>query len=406
MHVPQLLGGLGQRFGRLWLSYSLANLSDGIVLIGLPLIAVQLTRSPVLVAGTMVALTLPWFLFGLLAGALADRLDRRWLMIYASVPRVVVLTLLVLAAWQGMLSMALLYAGAFVLGTAEALFDTSGQALLPMLVDRHLLRRANGRLFGTRVVMNEFVGTPLAGALVGLAVTAALLAPAVLYLAAPLALLLLKGGYRPEREGGSPVLAEVGNGLIELWRNGTVRALAGLAGVANLANEAFMAVFVLYAVGAGSALRLPESAYGLLLAAGGIGATLGALAVERLERHLGTRTLLATSTIAMAAVFAIPAAFANRYAAAGALFLAGISTAVFSVISLSLRQELVPEGMLGRVSASFRLIAYGTRPVGGILGGVVADAIGLRPLFFLCAGTVLLIIPLVGRVHIPERDGR
>lgn len=405
MRAAWILGGLGRRFGGLWASYTLANLADGLVLVGFPLIAVQLTRSPVLVAGVTVALTLPWFLFGLLAGALADRLDRRALMIFANVPRVVALAGVGLAAWGGVLGMPLLYAAAFVVGTAEALFDTSGQALLPMLVDRNLFRRANGRLFGTRIVMNEFVGAPLAGVVVAFAVAAALWIPAGLYLLAPLALLAARGRrYVPRRDGRSTIRADIGNGLVHLWRNRVVRSLAACTGVANLANDAFFSVFVLYAVGAGSALGLPESAFGALMAAGAIGATAGSLTVGRLERRIPTKTLMVMSMLATATGLAIPAVLPNPYVAGGALALSGLGVAVYSVLSLSLRQELVPEDMLGRVSAGFRLIAFGTRPLGAALAGAVSAAVGLRPLFLLCAGTMLLTVPLIARLPLPERD--
>lgn len=403
--ASRVLGGLGRRFGGLWGSYALANLADGLVLVGFPLIAVQLTRSPLLVAGTTVALTLPWFLFGLPAGALVDRLDRRTLMVCASVPRVAALALVGLAAWGGMLSMPLLYAAAFVVGTAEALFDTSGQALIPMVVDRDRFRRANGRLFGTRVVMNNFVGAPLAGVLVAFAVTAALWAPAGLYLLAPLALLVVRGRrYVPQRGSRSTIRADIKDGLVHLWRDRVVRSLAAFAGAANLTSDAFFSVFVLYAVGTASALHLSEFAFGVLLATSAIGAAVGAVTVERLERRIPTRPLMTANNLGMVAGLAIPAVVPNTFVVGGALALAGFSAAVLSVLSASLRQELIPENLLGRVSSGFRLIAFGTRPVGAILAGAIASAIGVRPLFLLCAGTLLLATPLVARLRLPRRD--
>lgn len=403
MRLPPPVGRLGRPFGCLWGSYTLANLSDGLVFVGFPLVAVHLTRSPVLVAGTMVALTLPWFLFGLVAGALVDRLDRRALMVYASVPRVAVLTLLAVAALSGALTLPLLYAGAFVLGTAEVLFDSSGQALLPMLVDRDSLRQANGRLFGTGIVMNDFVGAPLAGLLVSLTVAGAFLAPAALYLAAPLALLLIRGRVRPNREAVSTIWADIGSGLAELGRNAPVRTLAVFAGLANLSDEAFYAVLVLYVVGAGSVLHLPEPAYGLLLAVGAGGATIGSFALDSLGRLLRTKALLVAGSVGTAISFAVPALFPNRFAVAAALFVGGLSLAVLGVLTVSLRQELVAEDMLGRIGAAYRLIAFGTRPLGAGLAGVIATAIGLRSLFLLCAATILLVIPLIVRLRLPAR---
>lgn len=139
------------------------------------------------------------------------------------------------------------------------------------------------------------------------------------------------------------------------------------------------------------------------MGAGAVGAIAGSLTVERLERHIPTKTLMAMSMVATATGFAVPAVLPNPYVAGGALALSGLGVAVYSVLSLSLRQELVPEGMLGRVSSGFRLIAFGARPLGAVLAGAVAAAIGLRPLFLLCAGTLLLTVPLIARLHTPER---
>src|SRR5918993_529878 len=146
--------GLGSAFWRLWTSSTLSNLADGLVKVALPLVALRYTDSPTLIAGLAVVLTLPWLLFALPAGALADRLDRRRIMLAANTARAAALAALAAALAAGAGSIWLLYAVAAVLGTVETLHDTAAQSILPQLVPRDRLSRANGRLFAAEIASN------------------------------------------------------------------------------------------------------------------------------------------------------------------------------------------------------------------------------------------------------------
>jgi MFS family permease len=173
--------GLGRPFWQLWSASSLSNLADGLVKIALPLIAVTLTDSPGLVAGVTLAVTLPWLLFALPAGALADRVDRRIAMVTADVTRAAAVAVLAVPLVLGLESSAAiwaLYALALLLGTAETVYDTCAQSILPQVVPRDRLPRANGRLIAAELTANEFVGPPLGGLLVAAGVAAAFATPA------------------------------------------------------------------------------------------------------------------------------------------------------------------------------------------------------------------------------------
>jgi MFS family permease len=156
---------LGLPFWQLWSASTLSNLADGLVKIALPLVAVTLTDSPGLVAGVAVAVTLPWLLFALPAGALADRVDRRKAMVTANVVRAAAVAVLAATAVLGLESSTAaiwaLYAVALLLGTAETIYDTCAQSILPQVVPRDRLPRANGRLIAAELTANEFVGPPL-----------------------------------------------------------------------------------------------------------------------------------------------------------------------------------------------------------------------------------------------------
>jgi MFS family permease len=161
---------LGRNFGYVWSAAGCSNLGDGIVKIALPLLAVQLTDSPAGVAGVAVASYLPWILLALPAGALADRVDRRNAMRSVNVVRATVVGVLAVVATNDLGGLTVVYVAAFVLGAGETLFDTSAQSLLPAIVDRTTLTKANSRLFALEQTTNEFIGPPLGGWLTGLGI--------------------------------------------------------------------------------------------------------------------------------------------------------------------------------------------------------------------------------------------
>jgi hypothetical protein len=166
---------------------------------------------------------------------------------------------------------------ALLLGTAETVYDTCAQSILPQVVSRDRLPRANGRLIAAELTANEFVGPPLGGLLVAAGVVAAFATPAALWVAAVGALLLLRGGFAVPREAPTTLRADVAEGLRYLWRHRLLRTLAAMTGLFNFATNATFAVFVLYAVGPDSAMGLTEVAYGLLFATIAPGSLIGGL---------------------------------------------------------------------------------------------------------------------------------
>jgi MFS family permease len=223
-------GRLGRSFWQVWSASSLSNLADGLVKVALPLVAVTLTDSPGLVAGVTLAVTLPWLLFALPVGALADRVDRRLAMVTADVVRAAAVAVLAVALVLGLESSAAaiwaLYAVALLLGTAETVYDTCAQSILPQVVPRDRLPRANGRLIAAELTANEFVGPPLGGLLVAAGVAAAFATPAVLWAAAVGALLLLHGSFAVPRQETPALL--LGRRRPCMHRRGRVVTLRGL----------------------------------------------------------------------------------------------------------------------------------------------------------------------------------
>lgn len=389
--------GLPANYWRLWSASAASNLADGFFFIVLPLMAVRLTDSPVLVAGVAVVSRLPWLVFVLVAGALADRLDRRRTMRNVQLFRVMVLAALTVLAMIGGLSLPVLYLAAFALGVGETLFDTAAQSILPSIVGRDRLSAANGRLYAVELVMNQFVGPPLGGLLIGLSVPLALGGSVIGYALAAVGLSLMAGSFRPERSGPPTRLhADIAEGLRYLWRHRVLRTLAMMVGVMNLAATATMAVFVLYAVAPGP-MRLSEPGFGILLTTFAAGSLIGSFVAAPLERRVGRVPLLFASVIATSIGFAIPA-FTTDVLVIGTFFvISGLFVVVWNVITVSLRQRIVPDRLLGRVNSAYRLFAWGTQPLGALLGGVVGELFGLPAVFLLggAMGMALLLARLV-----------
>ncbi|MEU0491278.1 MFS transporter [Nocardiopsis sp. NPDC006139] len=381
MTSPSTPRGLGRPFWSLWTSSSLSNLADGVLKIALPLAALRFTDSPLLVAGVSLALSLPWLLFSLPAGALADRLDRRRIMLAANTARAVLAALLALSAATGTGGIWVLYAVALGVGVTETLYDTSAQSILPQLVPRDRLDSANGRLHATEMAMNQFVGPPLGGLLVATGLALSLATPAALWLVAVGALLLVPGRFRVERERPSTMGADIAEGLRYLWRHRLLRAFAAMVGISNFASSAAFAVFVLYAVGPDSPMGLTEPAYGVLLTTSALGVILGSLTASRVVGLLGRSLSMRVSAVTFVVLVGVPALTADPYLVGAGFFVGGLGIAVWNVTTVSLRQRITPDHLLGRLNSGYRLLAWGTMPLGAAAGGVIAQFAGLTWVF-------------------------
>ncbi|NLU78372.1 MFS transporter [Micromonospora sp. HNM0581] len=394
--------GLGGRFWRFWSASAVSNLADGIVKVALPLVAVGYTRSPLLVAGTATALSLPWLLFALPAGALVDRLDRRRVMLAANTGRATLIGALALAVLLDSGSIWLLYLVAFGVGIAETLYDTSAQSILPQLVTRRELPRANGRLAAVELTANQFVGPPLAGFLIAVGVVSALAGPAVLWAVAVGALLLVTGRFRVTRDTPTTVRADIVEGLRFLWRHRLLRTLATMVGISNFITTAIFAVLVLYAVGPDSAVGLTGPGYGILLTTVAAGIVLGSVATGRIEQRLGRARALAASLLGMAAVVGVPAVSTDPFVIGSVFFVGGILSAAWNVITISLRQRITPDLLLGRVNSGYRMLAWGSMPAGALVGGLLAEVFGLRAVFAIMG--VLTLTLLLGMFEVTDAN--
>ena len=386
---------LGASYWKLWTSSGLSNLADGVFKIALPLLAIQFTQSPTLVAGLSVAATLPWLLFALTAGALADRLDRRKLMLWANLSRAVLPALLAAVVLLDVGSIWALYVVALMVGVAETLYDTSAQSIMPQLVHRDQLSRANGRLYAVELTTNQFIGPPLGGLLVAMGLVAGVAVPAALWLAAVGGLLLVPGAFRTEREQKTTLRFDIAEGLRFLWNQKILRTLAVMTGVFNFASSAAFAVLVLFAVGPASQMGLSEVGFGLLLTTSALGAFVGSFMSERVEARLGRSTSLMLTIFGAALFVGAPALTDNPYVLGPIFFVGGMLIVLWNVITVSLRQRITPNRLLGRVNSAYRLLAWGTMPLGAAAGGLLAQWLGLQVMFGIMGVLTLALLGMM-----------
>ena len=384
---------LGRNFTKAMVASGFANLADGVLWVALPLLAVELTRSPLLIAGITVAARLPWLLAPV-AGAFADRLDRRQSMVRVNLVRTVLLGGLALAVAVDLATLPMLFAVAVLLGVAETLFDTSAQSLLPAVVDREDLTRANSRLFAVELVANTFVGPPLGGLLAAAGLAVALGLPAAAYLVGAGCLALLVGSFRAAGAGpaGSTRLRDdIAEGTRFVWRHPVLRPLAIMLGIQNMAFSAAFSVFVLFAVAPGP-MGLSKAGYGVLTATLGVGSLLGSWLAVPVQRRLGRVNTLVLSIVLNALTLAVPVVTTLPVPIGASMVASGAGIVLWNVITVSLRQRITPDRLLGRMNASYRLVGWGTMPLGAALGGVLAEALGLRGAFLVAALLTLAVL--------------
>lgn len=395
---------LGPRFWRLWAAVASSNLGDGLVSLALPWLASLLTRDPLAITGVALATRLPWLLLSLHAGALGDRLDRRRLLVGANTARAVIATAVTVAVVADLATLPMLYVAAFLLGVCEVVFDSTSQTVLPSLVPATELERANGRIMGAQLVIADLLARPLAGALVGVALSLPFAIDAVT--AAVSAALVAGLPARPPRPCGpdhppTRMGAQIRVGLRWLWEHRLLRSLALTLGVLNATSAATMATFVLFAQ---ELLRLDGLGFGLLLTAGSVGGLTGSLVAERVTRRIGPGATLRLTLAVPVAAFAVTAVTSRAVVAGTAFAVVAFTAVLWNVVTVSLRQRVIPDHLLGRVNSVYRFLGWGAMPVGTLAGGALVEVVsaslgrpaGLRAPFAAAAVVSLAVAVVVG----------
>jgi MFS family permease len=383
---------LGADFARLWTANAISNLGDGAAGVAAPLLVASLTDSPALVAGAVFVQQLPWLLFSLPAGAYVDRLERRRLLVGVNLARGALLAGLALLVWGGAATIPVLYLAFLLFGTAETLADSTSVALLPSIVPPEALARANARLLGTYLVGNQLIAPPVGAWLFVVAPALPFAVDAASFLAAGLLVAPLLWRHAPARQRAQrarrTLRAEIGEGLRWLWHHPTLRLLAVCVGVMNLAGAGSFAIWVLWAR---ERLGLQGVGFGVLVTAYTLGGLFGTLLASRLEARFGAATLLRAGLCIETASQLSLALARTPWIAGATLVVFGAHATVWGVVSVSLRQRIVPDQLRGRVNSVYFLFDLGGAALGTLLGGGLASILGITAPFLLGSGAVALL---------------
>jgi len=400
---------LGGNFYKLWTASAISNFGDGVRLTALPLLASTLTRDPGTIAGVFFASSAPWLLFALTAGALVDRLDRRhtmWTMQVVRMALMVVLTVVVVADLGSTPMLVTLYIVSFFLGIGEVIFDNAAQAIMPAVVRKDQLQVANGRLYAVEEATNRFAGPPVGSFLFAAAAALPFIVDAATFGVGAVLIFSMTGSYAPARgasAGTTSIRHEIAEGLRWLWQHRILRTLGVMTGVSNLTHSATYAIFVLYAL---EILELSEWGFGVILAASAVGGLAGGLVAPGLARFFGDGKSFYIITITAAISEAIIGFTSNAIVVALAMIAFGMGAMWWNVIAVSLRQSVVPDQLLGRVNSVYRLLAWGTMPLGAAIGGGLARLFGLRAPYFFSAIVLglltLYMLPIISDRTIAE----
>ncbi len=387
---------MGMSFRWLLGSAVTSNIGDGIALAAAPLLLASLTSSPILVASGAILQFLPWLIFGLHAGAIADRFDRRRLMMFANAARAIIVALLCVFLVTGIANIWIVLAVSFLYGTAETFVDTAASSIVPMIVKPADLGTANARFQAAHLVANQFAGPPIgaflfaAGSAWPFLVQSLCVALATILLAR-LVLTPLPAKPAAERR---PVRSDIAEGLRWLWHNPPVRTLVLIILVFNVTWAAPWGVLVLYAT---EHLGMGPVGFGALTTASAAGGMLAVFSFGWLEKRVSFATLMRVCLsleVLMHLGFAVTTA---GWVAMVIMVGFGFYAFIWGTISTTVRQRLVPQELQGRIASVNLVGVFGGLVIGQALGGVIAQLWGLTAPWWFAFGGAAITLLLVWR---------
>jgi len=390
-------------FAKLWTGQTISLFGSQITLLALPVTAVLILNATPLQMGLLTAAgTVPSLLLGLFVGAWVDRYRRRPILIAADLGRAALLAAIPLAALLGVLHIEVLYLVALLVGTLGLFFDVAYHSFLPSLVGSGQLVEGNSKLEMSESVA-EIFGSGAAGGLVQLLTAPLAIAlDAVSFLISALFLAWIRTpepASRPPEEQQN-IWQEIGEGLRLVAGNRLLRAIAGCMGTVSLFNSVLEAVAILYLV---REVGLEPGVLGLIFASGSVGFLFGTFVTAWVTCRFGLGPgiaggllLVGLSDLLIPLVNRSMAAVAIALVLIAAQFFFGLGLVIFRIGQVSLRQAVTPDPLQGRMNATISFITWGIVPLGGLLGGGLGQALGLRPTLLLAAlGELLAILWLL-----------
>ena len=390
---------LGRPFRQLWLAVMVSSTGDGMFVTAFPLLAATLTRDPVLIAGITIATRLPWLLLSMVTGAIADRMDRRRLMVGADMVRFVIVAALSIVIVTDVVNVWMLYVCAFGLSAFETLHVNAGQAILPALVEPNDLLEGNARFASAQIAAGQFVGPPAGSLLFSAATSLPFVVDAVTFVASAALISSIPDDHQVEPPT-TRLRDDIREGLSFVWAHPVLRCLATVLAAVNFFYFSAYAVLVLY-----TQQRLHSGTVvftGTLLATA-VGVVLSRAVLGVVNRRFGVAGGLGVALWLWALTMVGLALTSSGVVAVGCFVVMGVGNGLWMILNTTMRQQVTPPRLLGRMNAAFRTISWGIVPIAAAFGGVMAKVFGIRAPFVLAGCGLVLIACSAKWVFAPVR---
>lgn len=363
-------------FNRMWASSIVSNLADGVMLAAVPLLAISLTDSPVLISSIGAMVMLPWLLFAIPIGALVDRVDRRYILAGANAIRSGVVGILALLIALDVVTIYWLLVAAFIIGVCEVAADTTAQSLIPQILDEKDFEKGNSRLQISETIIQGFIGAPISGFIYALAIylpfffnSLGFAVSALLALSIPIKYLQDVRVEEAEKEP-SHFIADMKFGIHYLFNQKVLRRLVLTTATIGLCYSMGTATIVLFII---KELELPERFFGVFLAIQGVGAIVGAFAAPRLSNKIGRSKLMTFGIVSSSVSLLLQGFSPNIYIFGALATFAGFAISQWNILLMSTYQTVIPNELYGRIHGTRRTLVWGLMPIGSLLGGVLAN---------------------------------
>jgi MFS family permease len=372
---------LGPAFNRLFSASVISNLSDGLLAVAAPLLAISLTKDPILISMLSAFVMLPWLLFAIPIGLIVDRSNKRLLITLTNSVRFITAGLVALAISTDSITIYWLLLATFLIGTCEVATDTAAQSLIPILLEKKNFEKGNSRLNIAETVIQNFIGAPLSGFLYASAIVLPFILNSLGFLIAAIFVLMIPahlishGSARAnEDEEKKSFISEIKFGLHYLWNDRPLRRLVATTTSLGFFYSLSTSTLILFIT---ETLDLPTQYFGVLLAASGSGAVLGGILTPLLSKKFGRGAVLAVA-IFISSITVLFQGLAPNFWVFGSIgFISAFFITNWNILLMSCYQVLIPSDLYGRIHGARRTFVWGVMPIGAFLGGVIAHA-GLR----------------------------
>jgi MFS family permease len=396
-------------FNRMWASSIISNLADGVMLAAVPLLAISLTDSPVLISLIGAMVMLPWLLFAIPIGAIVDRVDRRYIFAGANASRSAVVGVLALLIALDHVTIFWLLAAAFIIGVCEVAADTTAQSLIPQILDEKDFEKGNSRLQISETVIQGFIGAPISGFIYTTAIYLPFFINSLGFAISALFALTIPVKYLQDirQEGEEKTerrfVADMKFGITYLFNQKVLRRLVVTTATIGLCYSMGSATMVLFII---KELGLQERFFGVILAIQGVGAILGALVASRTSSKFGRSKVMTFAIVASSAVLLLQGFSANIYIFVALATFGGFVISQWNILLMATYQTVIPKELYGRIHGTRRTLVWGAMPLGSLLGGVLANFSLRLPLYVGGALACVVSIASIGFLLNVEMNSR